>query len=108
MWLKLTMTFLFSFCFLNAGFMLSANQPLVRIKDIARLEGARTNQLIGTGLVIGLGGTGDKTNLTKSMVLNTMNNLGMKVDQGSMSPKNSAAVIITAELPPFKIGRAHV
>ena len=83
------------------GPALWSNQPLVRIKDIARLEGARSNQLIGTGLVIGLGGTGDKTNLTKSMVLNTMNNLGMKVDQGSMSPKNSAAVIITAELPPF-------
>jgi flagellar P-ring protein FlgI len=76
-------------------------QPLVRIKDIARLQGVRSNQLLGTGLVIGLNGTGDKTTLTQDMISNTMRNLGMKVGNEKIASKNAAAVIITAELPPF-------
>jgi len=76
-------------------------QPLVRIKDIAHLSGVRNNQLIGTGLVIGLDGTGDKTTITSEMVNNTMRNLGMKIPSDKLSTKNAAAVIITANFPPF-------
>lgn len=76
-------------------------QPLVRIKDVARVNGVRSNQLMGTGLVIGLSGTGDKTSLTQEMVTNTMKNLGLKFDAEKIETKNAAAVIITAELPPF-------
>lgn len=76
-------------------------QPLVRVKDVARINGVRSNQLMGTGLVIGLSGTGDKTTLTQEMVTNTMKNLGLKFDADKVETKNAAAVIITAELPPF-------
>ena len=76
-------------------------QPLVRIKDVARVNGVRSNQLMGTGLVIGLSGTGDKTSLTQEMVTNTMKNLGLKFDTEKIETKNAAAVIITAELPAF-------
>lgn len=76
-------------------------QPLVRIKDVARVNGVRSNQLMGTGLVIGLSGTGDKTSLTQEMVTNTMKNLGLKFDAEKIETKNAAAVIITAELPAF-------
>ena len=76
-------------------------QPLVRVKDVARIQGVRSNQLMGTGLVIGLSGTGDKTTLTQEMVTNTMKNLGLKFDANKIETKNAAAVIITAELPPF-------
>lgn len=76
-------------------------QSVVRIKDIARLQGVRKNQLIGTGLVIGLAGTGDKSTATQDMVLNTIRNLGVKLSTPKISPKNAAAVIITADLPPF-------
>ncbi|PCJ19853.1 MAG: flagellar biosynthesis protein FlgA [Candidatus Cloacimonadota bacterium] len=78
-----------------------SSQAIVRIKDIARLQGVRKNQLIGTGLVIGLNGTGDKTSVTQDMVLNTIRNLGVKLSSTKMSPKNAAAVILTADLPPF-------
>ncbi len=72
-----------------------------RLKDIARLDGVRKNQLIGTGIVIGLNGTGDKTPLTQEMLQNTMRNLGMTINSGNFQPKNAAAVIITADLDPF-------
>lgn len=84
-----------------ALFGTSQANPVARIKDIARLGGVRKNQLIGTGLVIGLNGTGDKTSLTQEMIINTVRNLGMKLDNLKISPKNAAAVIITADLPPF-------
>jgi flagellar P-ring protein precursor FlgI len=75
--------------------------PVARIKDIARLDGVRKNQLIGTGLVIGLNGTGDKGTLTQDMIFNILQNLGMKPSQMKVSPNNAAAVIITADLPAF-------
>ncbi len=72
-----------------------------RLKDIARLDGVRKNQLVGTGIVIGLNGTGDKTPITKEMLGNTMRNLGMQLANLNIQPKNAAAVVITAELGPF-------
>ena len=75
----------------------------VRIKDIARFRGVRTNQLMGYGIVVGLGGTGDtqKTPFTATLVANAMKKFGTIVDPAALSLKNVATVSITAELPPF-------
>jgi len=74
-----------------------------RIKDLAVIEGVRGNQLIGYGLVVGLNGTGDKasTRFTVRSILNMLERLGVHIDQTNIQVKNVAAVVVTAELPPF-------
>lgn len=77
-----------------------------RLKDLASIQGVRSNQLIGYGLVVGLNGTGDQTTQTP-FTLQTFNNMlaqfGIKVPAGSgnVQLKNVAAVSVHAELPPF-------
>jgi flagellar P-ring protein precursor FlgI len=78
----------------------------VRIKDIVDVEGVRQNQLIGYGLVVGLNGTGDKLNnnvFTLESLVGMLERLGVNTrDQiASLSTKNVAAVMVTAELPAF-------
>ena len=78
----------------------------VRIKDIADVEGIRENQLVGYGLVVGLNGTGDKldTNVfTKQSLIGMLERLGVNTrDQlTTLSTKNVAAVMVTANLPAF-------
>lgn len=75
----------------------------VRIKDIARFRGIRSNQLLGYGLVVGLEGTGDTkaTPFTQTLLANAMKNAGTIVDPAQLKVKNVAVVAITAELPPF-------
>src|SRR3972149_3668381 len=74
-----------------------------RIKDIAFVEGGRPNQLVGYGLVVGLNGTGDKTsaNYTMQSIANMLNRMGMKLDPTTIRVKNTATVMLTAELPAF-------
>ncbi len=74
-----------------------------RIKDIAAIKGIRTNQLTGYGLVVGLDGTGDKsgTDFTTQALANMMERMGIHVDRNQLKVKNVAAVIATADLPPF-------
>jgi len=76
-----------------------------RIKDIADVQGVRSNQLIGYGLVVGLDGTGDKTAQTPFTVQtfrNMMEQFGISVPANTTPKlKNVAAVSIHAELPPF-------
>ncbi len=74
-----------------------------RIKDIAQIKGVRNNQLVGYGLVIGLNGTGDSasTQFTIQSLVNMMERLGVTVDQTKVKVSNVAAVLVTAELPPF-------
>ena len=74
-----------------------------RVKDIARVEGARGNQLLGYGLVVGLDGTGDsrQTVFTTQALSNMLERLGMTVDPDLIKVKNVAAVIVTSDLPPF-------
>ncbi len=74
-----------------------------RIKDIANIEGFRANQLIGYGIVVGLNGTGDGTQVefTKQILSNLMDRLGVTVDPNAVKVKNSATVMVTAELPAF-------
>ncbi|MBF0498956.1 MAG: flagellar basal body P-ring protein FlgI [Candidatus Riflebacteria bacterium] len=82
-------------------------QAQVRIKDIAHMSGMREYQLIGYGLVTGLGGTGDKTLMSIEMVRGMLQNMGMEVDKSMVQSKNCAAVVVTAMLPPFgKMGES--
>jgi flagellar P-ring protein precursor FlgI len=80
----------------------SADQ-VVKIKDIAKIEGARNNQLVGYGLIVGLNGTGDtqQTIFTVQSVVNMLKRMGVDVPDGKVKVKNVAAVMVTAELPPF-------
>lgn len=82
----------------------------IRIKDIAEIEGVRGNQLIGFGLVVGLKGTGDKmgTDFTLQSLVNMLERMGISVNKKDVSVKNIAAVMITAELPPFAKVGAHL
>jgi flagellar P-ring protein precursor FlgI len=74
-----------------------------RIKDIASLKGARLNELIGYGLVVGLNGTGDGTGtkFTVQSLVNMMERLGVHALPGQVKVANVAAVMVTAKLPPF-------
>jgi flagellar P-ring protein FlgI len=74
-----------------------------RLKDIATLKGVRTNQLIGYGLVVGLNGSGDGagTKFTVQSLVNMMERMGVHVLPEQVKVNNVAAVMVTADLPPF-------
>lgn len=73
-----------------------------RIKDIATIQGVRSNQLIGYGLVVGLDGTGDDNPFTVQSTISMMQQLGVSLPPGTnIKMKNVASVIITSALPPF-------
>lgn len=74
-----------------------------RIKDVAKLQGVRGNQLVGYGLVVGVAGTGDsdKSTFTIQSIVNMLKTFGITVPATQMKPKNVAAVMVTAQLPPF-------
>jgi len=76
-----------------------------RLKEVAAVQGVRSNQLIGYGLVVGLDGIGDQTTQTPftTQSLNAMlQQLGVTVPPGtSVQLRNVAAVMVTASLPPF-------
>jgi flagellar P-ring protein precursor FlgI len=74
-----------------------------RIKDLAAVKGIRSNQLTGYGLIVGLDGTGDKSgaDFTTQALANMMDRMGIHVDKNQLKVKNIAAVIVTAEIPPF-------
>jgi flagellar P-ring protein precursor FlgI len=74
-----------------------------RVKDLAQVKGVRSNPLIGYGLVVGLSGTGDtrRTLFTRQSLSNLLRRLGVNVDPARLSVRNTAAVMITAEIPPY-------
>lgn len=75
-----------------------------RIKDIASLQSGRENQLIGYGLVVGLQGTGDSLRaspFTDQSLKAMLQNLGISTQGGDSRSQNIAAVLVTANLPPF-------
>lgn len=76
---------------------------VVRIKDIAYVRGVRSNQLVGYGLVAGLDGTGDGRRIpfTRQMLANMVNQFGVTFDSDQMRAENVAAVMVTADLPPY-------
>jgi flagellar P-ring protein precursor FlgI len=77
--------------------------PATRLKDLVSMEGVRDNQLVGYGLVVGLAGTGDKrqTVFSAQTLSNLLERMGVSVAPAALQAKNTAAVMITATLPPF-------
>ncbi|GAB3184596.1 flagellar basal body P-ring protein FlgI [Hydrogenophaga aquatica] len=76
-----------------------------RIKDVAGVQGVRSNQLTGYGLVVGLDGTGDQSQqmpYTRQSLANYLQQMGITLPEGvAAQPKNIAAVLVTAQLPAF-------
>jgi flagellar P-ring protein precursor FlgI len=76
----------------------------VRIKDLVEFDGVRGNDLVGYGLVVGLNGSGDglrNAPFTEEIMSNILERLGVNVAGEQFRPKNVAAVLVTASLPPF-------
>jgi len=88
---------------LAMGTSVFAESATTRIKDIAKVQGVRSNQLMGYGLVVGLNGTGDsnKTLETLQSVVNVLREYGVTISKADLKTKNVAAVMVTAILPPF-------
>ena len=79
-------------------------QAQSRIKDIADFEGVRDNQLVGYGLVVGLNGTGDDLDsapFTRESLIGMLQRLGISARDADLDTNNVAAVMVTADLPPF-------
>lgn len=86
--------------------LLASTAHAERIKDLASVQGVRSNDLIGYGLVVGLNGTGDSSNsspYTISSINAMLERFGINVRSqiATMKPKNIAAVMVTATLPAF-------
>jgi flagellar P-ring protein FlgI len=92
---------------LTAAVLACAATPasaLSRIKDLTNVEGVRTNQILGYGLVVGLNGTGDTLNnspFTKQSLQAMLERLGVNTRGANLRTANVAAVMVTANLPPF-------
>lgn len=73
-----------------------------RVKDIATIDGVRSNALIGYGIVVGLDGTGDSSqSMTNQSMATLLGQLGIQQDAAAMKSKNVAAVMLTAVMPPY-------
>ncbi|CUH68541.1 Basal body P-ring protein [Thalassovita gelatinovora] len=73
-----------------------------RIKDMVAVAGVRSNALVGYGLVMGLAGTGDGgSRLTQQSMQSLISRLGLDTEPTDLDTKNVAAVMVTADMPPF-------
>lgn len=83
--------------------VLAARGAPVRMKELASIEGVRDNQLLGYGLVVGLAGTGDKrqTVFSAQSLTNMLERMGVSVPPSAILVRNTAAVMVTANLPPY-------
>jgi flagellar P-ring protein FlgI len=90
---------LISLVTLAAGALAGAS----RVKDLVSLEGVRDNQLVGYGIVVGLSGTGDRQQTVFSIqsLTNVLQRMGVTVPPAAIIVHNTAAVLVTATLPPF-------
>jgi flagellar P-ring protein precursor FlgI len=81
----------------------AAPRPLmsVRLKDIAHVQGARDNQLTGWGVVVGLNGTGDTSEIVSEMVKNFLERMHVTIDSDDLDAKNVAVVTVSGTLPAF-------
>ena len=91
------------FCLFSISIAIPAQ--VVRIKDIATVQGVRENQLVGIGVVTGLAGRGDSVNstMTKNSVANLLSAFGLKVDAVDVRAKNAALVAVTATASSFAL-----
>jgi flagellar P-ring protein FlgI len=106
---KLFLSYLLSvaFCLILLLILTVQLSHAARIKELGYINGVRTNQLIGYGLVVGLNNTGDKaaTLFTNQSLANMLEKVGIKIDPTTTKVTNIAAVMVTADLPAFsKIG----
>ncbi len=94
-----------SFCF--GTFILTAQEAAseegVKLREISSIEGFRENQLTGLGIVTGLAGRGDSqsSSLMRRLVANMVSNLASPVSERDIRSKNSAVVLVTADLPAY-------
>ena len=90
-------------CFAFILVLFVSTADAARIKDIASVQGVRSNQLVGYGLVVGLPGTGEKSSkFTEQAFATMLRNFGINIPQGqTLKIKNVAPVAITAELKAF-------
>ncbi len=90
---------------ISAMLLLTPMVQAERIKDLASIDGVRSNQLIGYGIIVGLNGTGDKDTdspYTLNSLKSMLSQLGVQIPaDAKIKPKNAAAVIIHANLPAF-------
>jgi flagellar P-ring protein precursor FlgI len=90
----------------------SADAPAraARLKDLVSIEGVRDNQLIGYGLVVGLSGTGDRRQalFSAQSLTNLLERMGVSVSPAAIRVANTAAVLVTATLPPFAQPGMHL
>src|SRR5579862_7036998 len=86
----------------------AANQT--RLKELVTIEGARDNQLMGYGLVVGLAGTGDRQQsiFPAQSLANLLERMGLTVNASAIQVKNTASVMVTAVLPPYSQSGSHV
>ena len=83
-------------------FSAAAFADTVRVRDLVMVAGARDNQLVGYDLVVGLNGDGDKDQVyTKQSVANLLQRYGINVAASTLSAKNVAVVMVTADIPAF-------
>jgi flagellar P-ring protein FlgI len=91
--------------------MIAPAAAISRIKDIADFEGVRENQLVGYGIVVGLNGTGDDLEsavFTRESLIGMLERLGVNARDEDLETENVAAVMVTANLPPFARQGAEV
>ncbi|MEJ5999995.1 flagellar basal body P-ring protein FlgI [Paucibacter soli] len=85
--------------------LVGASAQAARIKEVASVQGVRSNPLVGYGLVVGLDGSGDQTTqapFTGQSLTAMLQQFGVILPQGvTMQPRNIAAVMVTTSLPPF-------
>src|SRR5581483_3079394 len=93
----------FTCCLLLLSSPFPALPAAARLKELVSLEGVRDNQLVGYGLVVGLNGTGDRrqTVFSAQSLTNLLQRMGLTVPPAAIQVKNTAAVMVTATLPPY-------
>lgn len=99
--MRKTWLIIVSLCVICASALSSAP---VRLKDLVEFDGVRPNELVGYGLVVGLNGTGDglrNSPFTEEIMMGILERLGVNVAGEQFRPRNVAAVLVTAKLPPF-------
>jgi len=88
-----------------AALLFGSTVEAARVKEVASVQGVRPNQLTGYGLVVGLDGTGDQSSqapFTAQSIIAMLQQMGVSLPSGTtMQLRNVAAVMVTAELPPF-------
>ena len=87
----------------GGAFAAPAGAQPVRLKDVARVQGVTNNQLVGYGIVTGLNQTGDSSSaaFTSKTIQNVLQSFGLSTTSQDVRTRDVAAVIVTANLPPF-------